>query len=152
MTDCFVFTINNYTEEEEATLKSISAPYSILFGHEVGAKGTPHLQGMIWREDMSRMRRDRTEKLLGGRAHIEVCHAFEESLAYCCKDVDIYCNQQALNDLAKTLFKMSNCRAFIGCCLYNAIFGTEYNEEFLNCVLEHHKHFHKNCPSKTLTF
>lgn len=146
MTDCFVFTINNYTEEEEATLKAISAPYSILFGHEVGAKGTPHLQGMIWREDAVRMRRDRTEKLLGGRAHLEVCHAFEESLAYCCKDFDIYCNENALNEIARRLFKLSECRTFIGTVLYNAVYGTEYSEEFLELIHYHHQQWHKRCP------
>lgn len=46
------FTLNNYTEDEETFIKAlISNPKNrvqyIVFGHETGKNGTPHLQGFV---------------------------------------------------------------------------------------------------------
>lgn len=41
------FTVNNYADEDEVLIKGIVCRY-IVFGHEVGECGTPHLQGYIY--------------------------------------------------------------------------------------------------------
>lgn len=41
------FTLNNYTEEEENSLKEFARTTDwMIFGHETGENGTPHLQGI----------------------------------------------------------------------------------------------------------
>lgn len=47
-----VFTLNNYTPEQEDALATLVDRHPndvqyVLFGHEVGENGTPHLQGLI---------------------------------------------------------------------------------------------------------
>lgn len=42
----WVFTINNYTSEVENRLKELDCEW-IIFGHEKGENGTPHLQGAV---------------------------------------------------------------------------------------------------------
>lgn len=42
----YVFTVNNYSDDDIETLKDIEYKY-IIIGKEVGKKGTPHLQGYI---------------------------------------------------------------------------------------------------------
>lgn len=42
----WVFTLNNYTEDEVNALRKYPCDY-IIIGFEVGAEGTPHLQGYI---------------------------------------------------------------------------------------------------------
>ena len=145
MTDAYCFTINNYTEKDLAAVISISAPYFVVFGREVGASGTPHLQGTIWREDEVRIRRDRMCKLLGGRAHLEVCHDLCCSIAYCVKDFDVFCNAGDLTDLARKCYEKTNCRWFIGSVLYNWILARSvgvleeiYDDRFLDLVFFHH--------------
>lgn len=41
----FVFTLNNYTDFDVQYLKQCESFNYIVFGYEVGASGTPHLQG-----------------------------------------------------------------------------------------------------------
>ena len=146
MTDAYCFTVNNYTEDDLQAIYRIGAPYIIIFGKEVGASGTPHLQGMIWREDEVRIRRDRMSKLLGGRAHLEVCKNLECSMAYCVKDFDVYCNIcDDLSELARMCYAATKCREFIGVVIYNHLFGTDYTPSLLSICLHHHTHFCKFC-------
>lgn len=42
----WVFTINNYTQDIENRLKELDCVW-MIFGHEVGENGTPHLQGAV---------------------------------------------------------------------------------------------------------
>lgn len=156
MTDCFVFTINNYSEEEVAKIDAIpSYPYHIIYGKEVGAKGTPHLQGTIWHTEGSRLRRDRMEKLLGGRAYLAPCKDFSASLGYCAKDLDIHTNIPGLNiekltNLLRDIYPLTTCKDFIGTIIENILESTDpntqmdlYDMPFIQSILFTHKYFHK---------
>lgn len=80
------FTINNYTDDDINRLNSLNVKY-IVFGREVGASGTPHLQGFVV---FNRTHLFNTAKrLIGDRAHIEVTQGTnEQASVYCKKDGD----------------------------------------------------------------
>lgn len=84
----WVFTLNNYTAEEEAFIRSLVSSNAdvtyLCFGHEVGESGTPHLQGYV---SLSRRLRFSQVRDLLPRAHLEVrrgSHA--DARQYCAKD------------------------------------------------------------------
>lgn len=88
MTTCvkrFVFTLNNYTEEEENEIYEfceLKACFAAI-GREVGETGTPHLQGFI--NLQGRARFSGIKKVMP-RAHIEQAKGTDkENLAYCTK-------------------------------------------------------------------
>lgn len=87
----FVFTLNNYTEEEERALKTITDVKWLIFGKEVGDNGTPHLQGACV---IGKQIAFSTVKKWPGlsRAHIETMHGTpQQSLDYCTKqDANAY--------------------------------------------------------------
>lgn len=64
----WVFTLNNYSEEEYEYLLNYDCDY-VIIGKEVGEQGTPHLQGYI--EFHKRMRLTGVKKV-NGKAHWEV--------------------------------------------------------------------------------
>lgn len=84
----FVFTLNNWTQEEYTHITSVFAPTVKWFvvGKEVGANGTPHLQGacVIGKQ----MSFSTLKKLPGfARAHLERMNGSpQDSLAYCTKE------------------------------------------------------------------
>jgi len=81
----FCFTVNNYTDDEYAWLKSFDCKW-IVIGREVGESGTPHLQGAVI---LSRRTSFTVIKRMVGfaRAHIEPMHGTpEDSLEYCSKE------------------------------------------------------------------
>lgn len=87
----WVFTLNNYTEEELQFFQGLHATNKdvlyVLFGREVGEEGTPHLQGMLCfskRFTMGNMKR------LNPRAHFECTRRLAESVVYCKKDNDFF--------------------------------------------------------------
>ena len=111
-------------------------------------------------EEVPRLRRDRTEKMLGGRAYLEPTKVQHLALAYCCKELDVYTNIVKPEDLPqfqaaiKTLFSVSTCRDFIGNCLENILFNycpsfykqnlDMYSQSgWVETCLDTHKHFHK---------
>ena len=66
------FTINNYSEADEVQLQEAGRAgivSFIIYGREVGAQGTPHLQGYC--EAENRKRFITWKRILGSRAHIE---------------------------------------------------------------------------------
>lgn len=71
----YVFTLNNYTEEEEAELypKLAKCKYASV-GREVGKeRGTPHLQGVVWFHNAKSFNAAR--RFLGPRCRVEPVEA-----------------------------------------------------------------------------
>jgi len=79
----FCFTLNNPTEGSEQLLESIPNYSYLTFGREIGAAGTPHLQGYIRFVNGKSMSAAR--KLLVG-CHIEAARTITEAIDYCHKD------------------------------------------------------------------
>nr|QJI53719.1 MAG: replicase [Cressdnaviricota sp.] len=79
----WVFTLNNYTPEEEAAVKELECEW-LIFGHEHQTEGTPHLQGAIVFK--KRIKLTGLKKLIP-RAHFEVMRGKpSESKEYCTKE------------------------------------------------------------------
>lgn len=80
------FTLNNYTP---ADLDRLSVPLDgvkyLIFGKEVGASGTPHLQGTVVFQ--SRKRLSQVISIIG-QAHCTVTRYLPQSIEYCKKDGD----------------------------------------------------------------
>lgn len=80
------FTINNYTQ---ADLDRLSTPIDgvlyLVYGKEVGAQGTPHLQGTVCFR--SRKRMCMVQDVIG-QAHFTTTRYLHQSIAYCKKDGD----------------------------------------------------------------
>ena len=84
----WVFTLNNYGDEEIARLAQPYEQYKyIAYGKEIGKNGTPHLQGFLCCWEPQRMASIR--KMIP-RAHLEVMHGrVQDSERYCSKDGDL---------------------------------------------------------------
>lgn len=84
-----VFTLNNYTEEEENIVRELAADEHVrylCFGREVGEGGTPHLQGYLYARNPQLFEWYRARI---PRAHIEFQRGTpEQAVAYCEKDGD----------------------------------------------------------------
>lgn len=128
----WVYTINNYTEEDIKRLTSLSQEdYFTVFGEEVGAQGTPHLQGYI--RFSKRLRRANVEKVLGGHAWCEVTHDEDRALGYSIKDGKIHSNAPIPEGLGE------KCRATYQVCkelgmtkyIYDAVAGAFYNDHII---------------------
>lgn len=79
----YVFTLNNYTEEEINSLKLCGSKY-LIFGKEIGENGTPHLQGYVYWNCLKSLKQ---MKKINGRAHWEIQKgSFEQAIEYCKKD------------------------------------------------------------------
>jgi len=83
----YCFTLNNYTEDEYASIKGVCQSESVyaIVGREVGESGTPHLQGYIRFKKSYRFHTIK-DRLLP-RCHIEVAAGSPSSnRIYCSKD------------------------------------------------------------------
>lgn len=78
----FTFTHNNY--QDTSLEDGLDCRY-IVYGKEVGASGTPHLQGTVVFPSQ-RTLSSVIKKLPG--CHVEVCKALQASIAYCKKEGD----------------------------------------------------------------
>jgi len=78
----WVFTLNNYTEDEELHIQGLHAKY-VVYGREVGENGTPHLQGYIQLNSAKTL--SAMKRFIGPRVHIEVCMDNEAAIDYCKK-------------------------------------------------------------------
>lgn len=85
----FVFTLNNYSDEELALVGAdppVPPVRYVMYGKEVGAQGTPHLQGALCCSKL--MTVTGVKKLpLMKRAHVEMMRGrLEDSEKYCSKE------------------------------------------------------------------
>ena len=128
----FVFTINNYNEVDLRAISKIKPEYAVVFGKEVGAEGTCHLQGCIWRIDESRFRRSTAERLLGGRAYLDKSQSYEGAVGYCLKDGDWWTNLctadevDRLKSLVKRAQEFGNEPTWLGSVFFNSLGYSEY--------------------------
>ena len=86
----WVFTLNNYTEEEEEKLKNYYDKYCryMIYGYEVGEnRHIPHLQGYIQLKNRDRLTHIKKSMNID-RIHLEPQCATDNSQArsYCMKD------------------------------------------------------------------
>ena len=85
------FTVNNYSPEDEQELKSLGPKglvKFIIFGKEVGASGTPHLQGYC---EASQRAFSVWKRIIGNSAHIESAKGTRaQNKAYCSKEGDFF--------------------------------------------------------------
>jgi len=82
----YVFTLNNYTAEEEEALKLTPCEY-LLYGREKGEKGTPHLQGFVYFKNARSF--NAVQKLFGSRYHLESQRGtISQACDYCKKEGD----------------------------------------------------------------
>lgn len=81
----WVFTINNYTDDDVQKVLSLSTKVEYMIaGYEVGKEGTPHIQGYMYRRNPIR---GKTCRLALPRASLEKARADAlENYAYCSKD------------------------------------------------------------------
>lgn len=80
------FTLNNYTQDDLDRLASAHAEVDyLIFGKEVGASGTPHLQGTVCFR--SRKRLPQVTSIIGS-AHCSVTRSLLGSINYCKKEGD----------------------------------------------------------------
>lgn len=82
------FTLNNYTDDDVNLLRALGGGPQIdylVFGREVGASGTPHLQGFVVYKHS--IRRSVCVHRLGDRVHVEVALGTNvQASQYCKKD------------------------------------------------------------------
>lgn len=84
----WVFTLNNYTDDEEEAIKALDVEY-LVYGREVGAQGTPHLQGFILFRDRKRL--GQVRELVSPRGHYELARGDnQQNRTYCTKDGDFF--------------------------------------------------------------
>lgn len=85
----YCFTLNNYTDVEEANIKRVCGAESIyaIYGREVGESGTPHLQGYIFFKKSYRFTTIKDRYL--PRCHIEIAAGSPDAnRRYCSKGGD----------------------------------------------------------------
>lgn len=82
----WTYTLNNYNDEDIALVRGLVCSYHVC-GREVGASGTPHLQGYIELEVQQSMT---ALKKKIPKAHLEVAKGnAEQNKVYCTKDKDV---------------------------------------------------------------
>jgi len=81
------FTLNNYTEDECERIDAMGTDPTVsylIYGKEVGASGTPHLQGHI--SFVQQRSLIQVKNRLAERAHLEVVRLLSSHIEYCKKD------------------------------------------------------------------
>lgn len=84
----FVFTANNYTEDSILKLNELECKY-MVYGKEVGAQGTPHLQGFVsFKSQKTLSAAIKTLQQCHKGTHVEIAQSLTEAVEYCMKDGD----------------------------------------------------------------
>lgn len=81
------FTLNNPTDDEREIIDALGeGPTTsyVIYGEEVGASGTPHLQGHV--SFTARRTFAQAKAAIAGRAHLEVVRLLQRHIDYCKKD------------------------------------------------------------------
>jgi hypothetical protein len=81
------FTLNNYTQDEYERICELGVHATVeylIVGEEIGASGTPHLQGHI--SFVSQRRFRQVKNWVSPRAHLEVVRLLRSHIEYCKKD------------------------------------------------------------------
>ena len=86
----WVFTLNNYTDDEVSKIKSLAPScHYLVIGFEVGDTGTPHLQGYVCFATTKRL--SGAKIALSPRVHLEVKRGTPfEAATYCKKEGDFF--------------------------------------------------------------
>ena len=84
----WVFTINNFSYEEEEIIRNLDQNPNVKYviaEEEHLDQGTPHIQGYLHMK--SKTRRRQIERILGGRAYVDLAKGTEdENIKYCQKE------------------------------------------------------------------
>lgn len=89
----FVFTLNNYDDDDISRLQSPPPSYLVLYGRETApSTGTPHLQGVLWRKDDARFKRSTARNIIGKHAWVDKSYDLTSAIGYCLKDGDWWTN------------------------------------------------------------
>lgn len=85
----WVFTLNNYTQEDEQQIQDYDFNY-IIYGHEIApTTGTPHLQGYFQLKTKKRL--EYLKKRLPNKIHLEKAYgSYDSNRQYCSKDNKTY--------------------------------------------------------------
>jgi len=139
------YTLNNYTEEQYEAFKLVPAQYHV-FGREVGACGTPHLQGYIEFEKAIRM--NGVKNALGTeRVHLELRKAkAHEAAAYCKKDGEFHEYGTPPTVIAKKVDSKVRWLEVLRACQAGNWSWVEENEPYLWLLQEKKIRSHFKCP------
>lgn len=102
----FVFTINNYSENQKIKLLEFNKKFAKKFihGYEVGEQGTPHIQAFA--EYKTTVKRQRIKNAVGGEFYCDGAKGTtEQNLIYCSKSgkYDTNCHMHDIKDREKYL-------------------------------------------------
>lgn len=84
------FTLNNYTDADVKRIKAYAKDKTVymIFGKEVGKKGTPHLQGFVYHKEKKSLKQ--MKKALHNGAHLEITRGSALSNTRYCNKEDQY--------------------------------------------------------------
>jgi hypothetical protein len=85
----YVFTLNNYNDENEQTIQNIACKY-LIYGREIApSTGTPHLQGYVKFDNAKYF--NATKNIFPKETHIEIAKGtLEQNIKYTSKDGNIF--------------------------------------------------------------